>query len=71
MPKYKLILFDIDGTIANTDELIFASLNVLYGKYRNGVRTPESKMIYFSGPPMYDTLDKEFPGQDTEMLLEE
>lgn len=71
MLNYKLILFDVDGTLANTDELIFQCLEILYDKYRNGVRTPRSKMIYFSGPPMIDTLKVEFPGLDNKALSDE
>jgi len=69
--KYKLIIFDLDGTAADTDEQIFQTLTYLYDKYRNGVRTPREKTIYFSGPPMKVTLANEFPGQDIDMLDKE
>ena len=71
MHKYELILFDLDGTVADTDEMIVQTMNILYDKYRNGRRTPREEIYYFSGPPIYETLQKEFPGQDMEFLFNE
>lgn len=71
MKKYKTLLFDMDGTIADTDPLILEAMNFLYDKYRNGNRTPESEIIYFSGPPIRDTLKKEFPDKDINFMFEE
>ena len=68
MPKYNVILFDLDGTVADTDEMIVQTMNVLYDKYRDGKRTPREEVYYFSGPPIYETLDKEFPGCDLEFM---
>lgn len=69
--RYNVVLFDMDGTVSNTDQMLFGALNVLYDKYRNGVRTPESKMIYFSGPPIRETLKTEFPHMDTQFMFDE
>lgn len=71
MSKYKTILFDMDGTLCDSDKMIFASMNFLYDKYNNGKRRPESEMIYFSGPPIKETLAKEFPTLDIEMIFNE
>ena len=68
MRKYNTLIFDLDGTVADTDEMIVKTMNVLYDMYRNGVRTPVEQIYYFSGPPIYDTLDKEFPGCDMEFM---
>lgn len=68
MNKYQIILFDLDGTVADTDEMIVQTMNILYDKYRGGVRTPVEEIYYFSGPPIYDTLNKEFPGCDMEFM---
>ena len=71
MSKYKTLLFDMDGTVADTDEMIRAAMYVLYDKYRNGVRTPDEEIIYFSGPPIRDTLKKEFPDMDQQFMFDE
>lgn len=69
--KYDLVLLDMDGTIADTDELIIRTMNDLYGKYRDGVKTPIEQMYYFSGPPIRGTIEKEFPNGDIDMLVDE
>lgn len=71
MPKYKYLLFDLDGTIADTDEMIVQTMYALYDLYRNGKRTPREEIYYFSGPPIYETLNKEFPGCDQEFMHSE
>lgn len=71
MHKYELILFDLDGTVADTDQMIVDTMNALYDKYRDGRRTPIEEIYYFSGPPIYDTLKKEFPHMDQDFMLEE
>lgn len=69
--KYDLILFDLDGTVADTDEVIVQSLFKMYDLYRNGNRSPREKVVYFSGPPMRETLKAEFPGGDNDFLFSE
>ncbi len=69
--KYDLVLLDLDGTIADTDELIIRSMNDLYDKYREGRRTPIEEIYYFSGPPIRETLMKEFPNMDIDFLVSE
>ena len=71
MHKYKVLLFDLDGTVADTDQMIVETMNILYDLYRGGKRTPVEEIYYFSGPPIYDTLNKEFPGCDMEFMHSE
>ena len=71
MPKYTVLLFDLDGTVADTDQMIVETMNILYDLYRGGRRTPVEEIYYFSGPPIYDTLNKEFPDQDMEFMHSE
>ena len=66
--KYDVILFDMDGTVADTDPMIIEAMHILYDKYRDGNRTPDSEIVYFSGPPIRETLKKEFPNQDTDFM---
>lgn len=69
--KYNLILFDMDGTVADSDPMIIEAMHILYDKYRDGKRTPDSEIIYFSGPPIRETLKKEFPDLDQEFIYDE
>ena len=69
--EYQLVLFDLDGTVADTDEMIVESMHALYDLYRDGVYTPIEQIYYFSGPSIVDTLKKEFPDGNQEMLLKE
>ena len=69
--KFKAILFDLDGTILNTDEMIVKVFEELYRVYRNGVMTPKEQIYYFSGPPLLDTVKKEFPNQDPNFMISE
>ena len=69
--KYDVILFDMDGTVADTDPMIIEAMHILYDKYRNGNRTPDEEIIYFSGPPIRETLKKEFPDLDQTFIFDE
>ena len=69
--RYQTLLFDMDGTVLNSDPMILESMNILYDKYRNGVRTPKEKVVYFSGPPIRETLKKEFPDLDQQFIFDE
>ena len=72
MPKkYDVILFDMDGTLIDTDELIAQTFFCLYDKYNNGKRATREEMVYFSGPPISETLAKEFPQINQEELFQE
>lgn len=71
MSKYRALLFDLDGTVADTDQMIVETMNILYDLYRDGRRTPVEEIYYFSGPPIYDTLNKEFPDKDMEFMHSE
>ena len=71
MKQYKTLLFDMDGTVIDTDPLLKESFHILYDKYRDGVYTPDEEIFYFSGPPIKKTLAKEFPNLDIEFIFKE
>lgn len=48
--KYSLLLFDLDGTLADTHQLIFDSFNHILRKYKSMEMTPKEILSYF-GPP--------------------
>ena len=61
MHKYKVLLFDLDGTLCDTDEMLIQSFFTLYKKYRPAKIRTREELIYFSGPPIKKTLVDEFP----------
>ena len=70
MNKYRLLLFDLDGTLANTDEMVVQSFYALYKIYKPRVIRSREELYYFSGPPIRETLKKEFPDYDLEEMRE-
>ena len=68
MNKYKVLLFDLDGTLCDTDEMIVQTMFAIYKDYKpTKIRTRE-ELYYFSGPPIRDTMAKEFPNYDPEEM---
>ena len=64
MNKYKLLLFDLDGTLANTDEMVVQSFYALYKEFKPRVVRTREELYYFSGPPIRETVKTEFPDYD-------
>ncbi len=50
IPRFELVIFDLDGTLADTSQLIFDSFNFVMRKYKSIEMTPKEIMSYF-GPP--------------------
>lgn len=48
--NHELVIFDLDGTLADTHQLIFDSFNFVLRKYKSMEMTPQEIMSYF-GPP--------------------
>lgn len=69
--KYEAILFDMDGTAIESDSLLFEIFNRLYDLYKNGQRRTREEVYYFSGPPIRETLKKEFPDMDNDFMNDE
>ncbi|MDY0345374.1 MAG: HAD-IA family hydrolase [Bacilli bacterium] len=68
---YKLVLFDMDGTIADTDGMIVATFIEMYRLYRPDYSPTINHMLTFSGPPIFDTLAREFPDLSVDFALSE
>ncbi len=62
MNKYKGIIFDIDGTLTSTNDLIFASFNHISGKYLNKKFSNEEIIELFG--PTEDAIIKEWTGDN-------
>lgn len=67
---YKLIVFDMDGTIIDTDLLIVLAWMKLYQRYRPGYKPQLSNMVYLSGPPLLESVKREFPKENPEAVCD-
>ena len=68
MHKYRVLLFDLDGTLCDTDEMLIQSFFALYKKYRPAKIRTREELIYFSGPTIKKTLVDEFPDYSFEEI---
>ncbi|MGE5681090.1 MAG: HAD family hydrolase [Bacillota bacterium] len=59
--RFEGFIFDVDGTLTSTNELIFQSFNHVAEKYLNKIYTPEELIALF-GPPE-DLILKELVGE--------
>lgn len=71
MPKYKYILWDMDGTTAYTDDMIIHTFWDLYDMYNPSNKKSAEELLYFSGPPLKVTLPIEFPNHDFKFIHSE
>ena len=70
MKKYKLYIFDLDGTLLDSDPMLIETFHFLYKKYKPAdFVIDDNKIITFSGPQIRDTLKQEFPELDQAMML--
>ncbi len=69
MHQFKGIIFDIDGTLTSTNDLIFASFNFITKKYLGKTFSDEEILKWFG--PTEDVILKEFCGDDYEKAREE
>lgn len=70
MHQYKLLLFDLDGTLCNTDEMVVQTFFKLYEMYTPKVKRTREEIYYFSGPPLKKTMAAEFPNYPVEEMCE-
>ena len=79
--EYSLALFDLDGTLADTHQLIFDSFNFILRKYRSIEMTPREILSYFGppeevcivnmiGPAKFDSVWEDFIGYYSSHLSE-
>ena len=68
---YKLVLFDFDGTTLDSDMMLLKTFEELYSLYKKDETITYEKTLTFSGPPIKETLMKEFPEYDIDFILNE
>lgn len=54
------VLFDLDGTLLYTDELIKETFNYVFKKYKPGYNLSEEEQLSFLGPSLWETFAKYF-----------
>ncbi len=67
--KYKLFIFDIDGTLTSTNRLIFDSFNHIYDKYFGKTLTPKEVIALF-GPTEEEIINELFGENAEEAIVE-
>lgn len=68
--KIRAVLFDLDGTLLDTDEMIWAGYRYLFAKYRPDYQLQEADLHEVIGPPLKDIFPRYFQ-QNTEQLVQE
>ena len=66
-----VILFDLDGTLLNTEPAILESYRRLFEKYTPNVEFDREKQVSVIGPPLKKMMKIYFPDQDVDALVEE
>ena len=64
------ILFDLDGTVLFTDELIKESFKRVFEKYKPGYTLTEEELLSFLGPSLEDSFLRYFDASMVEELIE-
>lgn len=64
--RFDTVLFDLDGTILDTNELIHDSF--VYTLKQYGYTFTDEQILAFNGPPLYDTFTKLNPQKAEEMV---
>ena len=70
MNKYRVILFDLDGTLCDTDEMIVQTMFAIYKDYKPRIVRTREELYYFSGPPIRETLKREFPNYSADEMYD-
>ncbi|MBW7889319.1 MAG: HAD-IA family hydrolase [Bacteroidetes bacterium] len=67
---YKCIIFDMDGTLTQTNQLIYDSFNHIAEKYINKRLTPAEVIAYF-GPPEKEAVEAMIGSEQIETAMKE
>lgn len=61
---YQLILFDLDGTVADTELVMIQTMLSFIDQYTPTRKTTLNELIKISGPPLVETLQAYFPKEN-------
>lgn len=68
----KLLIFDMDGTLIDTDEVLYKTWKELFELYKPKDYTIDREFIRsFSGPPIESSIVRAFPEKDPDFILNE
>lgn len=70
MKKDCVVIFDLDGTLLNTDELIKRSFEYVFKRYRPDYTLSEEEYLSFLGPKLRDSFARYFPEEMLDELVE-
>ncbi len=65
---YSLVLFDLDGTLADTELVLIQTMLTFIQTYTPERKVTLHELLKVSGPPLLDTLKTYFPQQDPQRL---
>jgi pyrophosphatase PpaX len=67
----KTVLFDLDGTLADTELVMMRTMLFFIEKYRPDLKVSFSDLSKTYGPPLVETLNTYFPSIDRDVLAKE
>lgn len=70
MSKDFVVIFDLDGTLLNTDLLIHKSFEYVFQKYKPDYQLTKEEQLSFLGPPLRDSFRRYFPEEMIDELVE-
>lgn len=71
MSRFKLVIFDLDGTLADTDLVMVQTMLDFLQRYNPSRKVSLIELLRLSGPPITETLKHYFPHLDQDKLVKE
>lgn len=65
----KAVIFDLDGTLVDTDLMIVLTIKKLFEKYRPDYKPSIRELLSFSGPPLAEVVPQFFPNEDPKEVI--
>lgn len=64
------LIFDLDGTLLNTDELIFRSFRYTFQKFLPDHTLTQEELLSFLGPSLKDSFSRYLPQEEVEKAID-